>query len=531
MSRILRTIVTLCCCTAAFVCVSAAADSHGSRRRQLNVSIFDQAFGTSRQGAPDPLKSRQMQYFNLQHQVFETLVAVDFNTNTVLPVLAEKWERLDALTTRFFLRHGVQFHNGERFDARSVVFTLELMLNPRSRFAGRFLLDTIDSVTIVDDHAVDIKTRSADGMLLRKLAAIGFMLPPDYYTRVGESYFARYPMGTGPFRFFYVDASSGGHETIHFVRNEQYWRSRDFNYDELVYHSIEPDRQWDALEDGVIDMLVTLPYGKGPGGRKLKNIDVFSQLSLRTAVLLFNVDKDGPLARVEVRQAFQHAVDRREIIKVALGGYGRPLYSVAPRGALGHCPGPERYREDLKKARGLMKKAGHGQGIELSMLASAHEPSRTAAAILKKQLAKAGIVLQVTSLTRDEIIRQVIEPRLRGEPLANEYDLWLISGWPSLFGSGTHFYFVFLHSGGIFNLGTYRRADSPIDALYSAAAAAAETADGCAGLRKLDTYLLEHSLVVPLYQIEMLYAMRNGIEFKPGMNDMPLRFDRFRFVE
>jgi len=502
-----------------------------SARRQLHVSIFDQAFGSSRQGAPDPMKSRQMQYFNLQHQVFETLVSIDYNTNTVLPLLAEKWERLDPLTIRFFLRSGVRFHNGERFNASSVVFTLDLMRNPRSRFPGRFLLDTIESVSVVDDYTVDIRTRSADGMLLRKLAVIGFMLPAGYHNRVGESYFARYPMGTGPFRFFYVDNENTEKMTIHFVKNEHYWRPLDFNFDELVYHCMEPDTQWEELRGGTLDMVVSLPSDRISRVKLPKKISFFSCLGLRSAAMLFNIDKGGPLARIEVRQALQYAVDRKEIISRALGGYGMPLYSVASRGALGHCPGPLRYREDIQRARKLLAQADYENGIVLKMLASAHEPSCSVAKTLQKQLARAGITLEVTFLTRDELIRQVIEPRLRGERSTHEYDLWLISGWPNLFASGTHFYFVFLHSGGIFNFGTYQQQASPIDALYEAAVAAADNQDLCVALKKLDTYLLEQSLVVPLYQMEMVYGIRKGIRFDPGMNDMPLRFDRCSFVE
>ena len=499
-------------------------------RRQLNVSVFDQAFGTSPEGAPDPLKSRQMQYFNMQHQVFETLVTIDFNTNTVLPMLAEKWERLDQRTVRFYLRHGVRFHNGEIFNAAAVTFTLELMKNPRSRFAGRFLLDTIESVAAVDDYTVDIITRVPDGMLLRKLAAIGFIIPPGYYTRVGESYFARFPMGTGPFRFFYVDDTSG-YLKIHFVKNEQYWRSLDCNFDELVYHFIDPSRLWEALRDGTLDIAVSLPQGDSHEKFRSRQVRFTSELSLRSAALLLNIDKGGPLARPEVRQAVQHAIERKEMISRALGGHGLPLYAVAPRGTLGHCPGPVQYREDVKKARSLLAQAGFGDGIALRMLTSAHEPSVTVAAVLKEQLARAGITLEVTALSRDEIFRQMVEPKLRGEPVPDSYDLWLVSGWPNLFGSGTHFYFAFLHSGGLFNFGTYRQQDSPIDALYSAAVAAGETEQVCAELQKLDRYLMEQSLVVPLYQMEMIYGMRSNIQFAPGKNDMPLRFDRCRFVD
>lgn len=530
MSRFSQRCIQLLVCAAVLSvpCYTAAAE--GPSRRQLNVSVYDQAFGATSEGTPDPMKTYQMQYFNLQHQVFETLVMLDFNTNTVLPLLAEKWERIDPLTVRFYLRHGVRFHNDERFNAATVSFTLDLMRNPRSRFAGRFLLDTIETVTVVDDYTVDIKTRTFDGMLLRKLAAIGFMIPPGYYNRVGESYFSRYPMGTGPLRFFYVDEAPSGYKKIHFIKNEVYWRSLDMNFDELIYHCIVPDKQWNALRDGILDLVVGLPLPPGCI-KNSKNTTLFSELSLRNAALLLNVDNQGPLASLQVRQALQHAVRRQEIIKSGLDGYGIPLFSITPRGSLGYCPQPPRYDESVKKARALLTEAGYGNGVVLRMLAGVHEPSHTVAELLQKQFARAGITLEVTSFSREELMRKVVEPRLKGEPVAQDFDMVLISGWPSLFGTGTHFYSVFLHSGGLFNIGTYRRKDSPIDKLYSAALAADDTNRLCADLKNLDTYLLDQALVVPLYQIKMVYGMRPNIRFNPGMNDMPLRFDQCRIIE
>jgi peptide/nickel transport system substrate-binding protein len=303
------------------------------------------------------------------------------------------------------------------------------------------------------------------------------------------------------------------------------------NFDELVYHCIAPDKQWAALQDGTLDMVVSMPLPEGSIDTNVKNTKFFSELSLRNAALLLNVDKQGPLASLPVRQALQHAVRRKEIISAGLDGYGIPLYSITPRGALGHCPEPPRYSEDVKKARALMSEAGYGKGIVLKMLASAYEPSLTVAEILRKQLARAGITLEVTSLSREELLRKVVEPRLKGEPMSDDFDMVLISGWPSLFGTGTHFYSVFMHSGGLFNIGTYRRNDSPIDALYNEAVIADDTDRLCADLKKIDTYLLDQALIVPLYQIKMVYGMRANIRFNPGMNDMPLRFDQCRIIE
>ena len=44
------------------------------------------------------------------------------------PGLAEAWEIVNPTTTRFKLRQGVKFHNGEVFDANSVKFSIERLV-------------------------------------------------------------------------------------------------------------------------------------------------------------------------------------------------------------------------------------------------------------------------------------------------------------------------------------------------------------------------------------------------------------------
>ena len=44
------------------------------------------------------------------------------------PRLAEKWERIDDLTMRFYLRKGVKFHSGNPFTAADVKFTFDAPL-------------------------------------------------------------------------------------------------------------------------------------------------------------------------------------------------------------------------------------------------------------------------------------------------------------------------------------------------------------------------------------------------------------------
>ena len=52
------------------------------------------------------------------------------------PALAERWEIVDPLKWRFYLRKGVKFHNGEDFTADDVVFSADRVRTAGSDLKG-----------------------------------------------------------------------------------------------------------------------------------------------------------------------------------------------------------------------------------------------------------------------------------------------------------------------------------------------------------------------------------------------------------
>jgi peptide/nickel transport system substrate-binding protein len=498
-----------------------AAQASTAADKALRFTMYESALGSVDNGTLDPLRTFNFLYFTLQHQIFETLVAVDFNEQQVRPVLAEKWEITKQKNIRFFLRRGVHFHNGEDFTAASVKFSIDLMKDPRNKFGGRFLLDTIAAVQVIDDYTVEFVLNGPDALLLRKLASIGFMFPQKYCEQVGEEYFTRYPIGTGPFRFFYFTMQTGGRE-IHLVGNEDYWGGA-VELQELVYSFVPKERQWQALDTGAIDMLITqIP----PPTAVLKNagLSIFTERPLRNSLCLLNIDKPGPLQNIRVRKALEHAVNRSDIIANALHGYAKPLYTVAPEGSLAYNPGPPLYPENKDTALSLLKQAGFSTGCTLTVMASNIEPAVSVVNILKVQLAGCGITLEPHFLSRDDIIKEIVSPKLMGQTKPASYDMWVINGWPDIFGATAHFYFLFLHSRGLFNIGTHMNANSPIDALYAKALEAHDDKDLAARLQQLDRAILQDALAIPLYQAELMYGMKKNVRFKPGLNDLPLNF-------
>jgi len=95
----------------------------------------------------DPHEQLSGGTLQLSHMVFDPLVrwARDMSFE---PRLAERWEQIDAKTTRFHLRKGVRFHSGNAFTANDVKWTVD-RLKASPDFKG--LLDPFEGAKVVDE--------------------------------------------------------------------------------------------------------------------------------------------------------------------------------------------------------------------------------------------------------------------------------------------------------------------------------------------------------------------------------------------
>lgn len=116
--------------------------------------------------------------------MFDSLVGRSAE-NRIVPELAESWKLVDDHTWQFKLRKGVLFHNGEPFNADSVRFTIQRVLDPAQKSPNRANIAEITRVEVLDDFTVNLVTRQPYAPLLNRL--IDFpILPPQVHSRAGE---------------------------------------------------------------------------------------------------------------------------------------------------------------------------------------------------------------------------------------------------------------------------------------------------------------------------------------------------------
>ncbi len=84
---------------------------------------------------------------------------------------------------RFYLRKGVKFHSGNLFTAKDVKWTVARFYKSKD-FKGLF--DPFDTVTVVDDYTIDIKTKKPYALLLN-MATYIFPMDSAFYTGTDET--------------------------------------------------------------------------------------------------------------------------------------------------------------------------------------------------------------------------------------------------------------------------------------------------------------------------------------------------------
>jgi peptide/nickel transport system substrate-binding protein len=128
----------------------------------------------------DPHYSTSASDINVFFNLYDNLVLRDENLN-LTPGLATSWKLVDDTTWQFKLRDGVVFHNGDRFTADDVKFSLERAIADNPRTSVFAALNTIERVVVLDPTTVNIVTKLPDPLLPTRLSYYGGMMLPKQY--------------------------------------------------------------------------------------------------------------------------------------------------------------------------------------------------------------------------------------------------------------------------------------------------------------------------------------------------------------
>ena len=314
--------------------------------------------------------------------IYERLAVLDEKL-VPRPQLAASWKSLDSLTWEIKLRQGVVFHDGAPFTADDVIFTWERVPNvPNSPNSFSQFTRSVEKITKLDDHTIQMKTTAPSPMLPNDLANV-FIVSASAAKGMSTQDFnsGKAAIATGQYKL--VEWKNG--EQLVVERFDKYWGPKP-TWAKVTERVIAKDpTRLAALLSGQVDAIDAVPSadlariksdGKFALYRGPAALVHYIALDSARDVSPFVTAKDGkpldknPLKDARVRKALSLAINRPLIVTRMMDGSGIPASQLLGEQFPGSLKGLKPDPFDLVKAQALLKEAGWANGFRIVLHAT-----------------------------------------------------------------------------------------------------------------------------------------------------------------
>jgi len=404
-----------------FAFAGCGAKQTGSENasRSGKIDVYTIADPTGDWGFPSPYAhySRGSGYVRMSY-IFDTLVWKD--DQGYIPALAESWEYLkDENAYLFNLRKNVNWHDGQKFTAKDVVFTFSYTKNHPYQWVDTGVIKKAEAIS---DYTVKLYLSKPYAPFMEYIACTLPILPEHIWKGVQnpEQFQQKEALiGTGPFKLVDYNKAQG---TYLYEAYDNYYQGKP-KVDRLKFVKISGEMAVSALRQKQVNASSIPP--ELVKDLEKEGFKILIGPHEWVAKLLINHKKE-PLTDKQFRQALAYAIDRRALVDTCLRGHGM----VASPGLISsesvwYNPNVNQYAYDPGKTAELLTSMGYqrkgnyweinGQELELELLVPAGGigtrgvPGDRDAEMIKQQLEKAGIKVSLRGLERKTLDNKVAE--------------------------------------------------------------------------------------------------------------------------
>jgi peptide/nickel transport system substrate-binding protein len=358
------------------------------------------------------------------------------------PGLAKSFEySSDGLSITYDLRDGVKWQDGQPFTSADVKFTFDLIHDQNLSEYGQWLTDMT---------SVDTPDASTAVVNFSKPQAFnpGLSIPilPEHIwqgksAKDIQTFANDQPVGTGPYTF--VQWKQG--ESLTIKRNDSWWGTEPAATQIIFVLYGNEDVMAQALKAGEVDILTEVPPTIWDGLSGVDNVAAVSIPSFSFHHIGFNMSTDpksqgNPLILDQtVRQALAYALDRNQLVQLALAGHGQPGSVLLPP-AFGDwqlkIPADQQMNANPDQANQMLDAAGYkdtngdgvreapdGSPLEFRLIAiESTTVDVRAAELFRDAAAKVGIKLDLQTMDENTLGKTVYN--------TTDWDIF-VWGWDS----------------------------------------------------------------------------------------------------
>jgi len=513
-------------------------------------------------GSLYPLNITDVSGHRIVNQVYEGLIKLDQSNLELAPGIAKEWEHDESgKVYTFKIQKGIYFHNdpcfpdgqGREVKASDVKFSLDRVCRASSdnvlwsylvdRVAGsRKYFDQslkgnesetgVEGIRVIDDYTLEIELEYPFPSILKILTLPAcYVYPAESVEYYGEELRIR-GVGTGPFKFKTVKEG----EVVILERNHNYWGIDQFGnqlpYLDAIKYTFIKEKSTELMEfmKGNLDMVFDLPTEEV--SRIKSSIESGEQQNYQFQAIPSMViqyysfqHKSDIFGDLDVRKAFNYAVNRQQLVDFALQGKGYPAENgvVPPCFKEYNTSAIEGYEYNPDKAREHLRKAGYpeGQGFPVLTLQLNYGGSVNVqvAEVIQKMLEETlNINIELTLVPRAQHFERVETGKA----------LFWRDGWSADYADPENFLNLFygkLVPGSMDEksyINSVRYQSDQFDKVFEAALRETNPTKRIALFQEADQIVMNDAAIIPLYYEEAIRLLQDDVSNFP-INAMEYR--------
>ncbi len=284
--------------------------------------------------------------------IFNGLTAHDAN-NQIVPCLAESWDIDDeGKTYTFHLADGVKWHDGEKFTAEDVKFTIELIKNPENESENAPNYEDVENIEVIDDTTVKFELAEPNYAFLEYMS---MAILPKHLLEGEDPHTADYffkPIGTGPYKV----AEHDDGQSITLTKNDDYFLGAP-NIETIIFKICEDDNAKALLmQSGDLNFTQVTPKDSATFEGK-DQYTVYDMSTSDYRGILYNFNNEYWQDNADLIPAISYAIDRQAILDSVVLGKGDVAYGPLQRNIY-NSEDVEKYEYNPEKCEELLVAAG-----------------------------------------------------------------------------------------------------------------------------------------------------------------------------